>query len=124
VPTVEESSFRYPGPGPQTREIGLLMLADAIEATARSMDKPTPQKIEGLVDDTIRRKIQDGQLSESGLTLNEIQAARDSFCSMLKSMLHSRISYPKDEIPKTSRAAGAQSPKRNIPPHSAASKTA
>jgi putative nucleotidyltransferase with HDIG domain len=95
VPDVSEQNFRYPGPRPQTREIGLLMLADSIEGASRSLDKPTPQRIEELVNDIIRQKIQDHQLDECPLSLLEIRLAADSFTFTLKTMLHSRISYPK-----------------------------
>lgn len=97
VPTVNENSFRYPGPRPQTKQNGILALADTIEAASRSLQKPTPARIESFVHELVDERIADGLLDESHLTLNEIRTAADTFAFTLKSMLHSRISYPKDE---------------------------
>lgn len=113
IPEVSENSFRYPGPKPQSKEVGLLMLADAIESASRTLEKPTPQKIESLVNEIIEKKITDHQLDESNLTLKEIWAAADSFIFTVKNMLHSRITYPKDE--KTGSAGTSQSAKKNSP---------
>jgi putative nucleotidyltransferase with HDIG domain len=119
IPDVSENSFRYVGPKPQTKEIGLLMLADAIESASRSLQRPTPQKIENLVDEIIQGKIKDHQLDESHLTLNEIQQAAESFVFTLKGMHHGRVSYPKHE-PEPDHVAPVQSPKKgSVPPSSA-----
>jgi len=111
IPHVSENSFRYPGPKPQSKEVGLLSLADAVEAASRSLDRPTPQKIESLVADVMRRKIAEGLLDESHLTLNEIRATAESFVFTVKNMLHNRISYPKDE--KSAAASGSQPAKKS-----------
>jgi hypothetical protein len=118
IPEVDESSFRYPGPRPQSRELGILALADSIEAASRSLDKPTPAKIESFVGDLVDQKVADGLLDESHLTLNEIRTAADVFSFTLKSMLHSRISYPKENREKSSAGEG-----RHRPPSDHASKT-
>lgn len=97
IPTVSQQQFRYPGPRPQTPMVGLLCMADAIEAASRSLDKPTPQKIEALVEEIIQRKISEGQLDECHLTLNQIRTASESFVFTVKSVLHQRISYPPKE---------------------------
>ena len=122
IPEVAESSFRYPGPRPQTKEIALLMLADAIEGASRSLEKPTPQRIESLVQEIIEQKIQDHQLDECDLTMKELHLVGESFTFTVKSMLHSRIRYPKDE--KTSAPASAQSAKKNPPSSGAATAAA
>jgi putative nucleotidyltransferase with HDIG domain len=111
VPDVEESTYRYPGPRPHTKEIGLLMLADAIEGASRSLEKPTPSRIESLVTDIIRSKYQDNQLDDCPLSTRDLATAAESFTFTLKNMLHSRIHYPKDE--RSSSSAGVQPAKRH-----------
>ncbi len=107
LPMVEEKNFRYPGPRPSTRESGIICMADTIESASRSLIKPTPAKIRSLVEDLIRAKINDGQLDDCPLTLRELAIVRDSFAGTLRSMLHSRIDYPKDESAAASkRSAG------------------
>ncbi|MDE1171914.1 MAG: HDIG domain-containing protein [Verrucomicrobium sp.] len=112
VPEVPEENFRYPGPVPQSRETGLLMLADAIEGASRSMEKPTPQRIEDLVNDIVADRIARHQLDESGLSLKELRQASEAFIFTLKTMLHSRISYPKNESPLPPSSGSLQSAKR------------
>ncbi len=96
VPEVAEKSFRYPGLRPQFKESGIVSIADAVEGASRTLQKPTPGKIRQLVDDIIHARIRDGQLSECDLTLRELGVVAESFNSTLRSMLHSRITYPKD----------------------------
>ena len=97
LPLVDEKNFRYPGPRPRTRESGIIALADSIESASRSLQKPTPARIRTLVDDLVRARIQDGQLDECPLTLQELACIKDSFANTLRSMLHSRVDYPKDD---------------------------
>ena len=97
LPMVEEKNFRYPGPRPSTRESGIIALADTVESASRSLQKPTPAKIRAMVEDLIRSKINDGQLDDCPLTLRELAIVKDSFSTTLRSMLHSRIDYPKDD---------------------------
>ncbi len=97
IPDVPEENFLYPGPIPQSKETGLLMLADVIEGASRSLEKPTPQRIEDMVKDLVARRVAEGQLDDSGLSLKEIRQASESFVFTLKTMMHSRISYPKHE---------------------------
>ncbi len=91
---VEESSFRYPGPKPQTREAGLLMLSDAVESASRTLTDPTSKRIESLVRDITLAKLLDGQFEESTLTLSEINQIQDSLTTSLISIHHTRIRYP------------------------------
>ncbi|MFU8894636.1 MAG: HD family phosphohydrolase [Luteolibacter sp.] len=93
---VAEKSFRYPGPRPKTRESGIIALADTIESASRSLRKPTPGRIQALVEELVQAKIEDGQLDECPLTMQEITTIKRSFCDTLRSMLHSRIDYPKE----------------------------
>ena len=97
VPEVREESFRYSGPKPQTKESAIVSLADAVESASRSLEKPTPAKIEQLVNDIVDQRIADHQLDECDLTLNNIRIVADRFRFTLMTMLHSRIAYPKQE---------------------------
>ncbi|MEG0551020.1 MAG: HDIG domain-containing protein [Vagococcus sp.] len=91
----EEAAFRYPGPKPQSREAGVINIADSAEAAVRAMDHPTNPKIAEFVHNLIRSRLEDGQLNESGLTLNEIAIIEKSIVDGLCSTFHSRIKYPK-----------------------------
>ena len=102
LPMIDEKNFRYPGPRPRTRESGIIALADSVESASRSLKKPTPASIRTLVDDLVRARIQDGQLDDCPLTLRELAIVKDSFATTLRSMLHSRIDYPKDDERPTS----------------------
>jgi putative nucleotidyltransferase with HDIG domain len=95
IPEVKEESFRYSGPKPQTKESAIVSLADTIESASRSLEKPTPQKIETLVKELIDERISDRQLDDCDLTLGELKVIADRFRFTLLSMLHTRIAYPK-----------------------------
>jgi len=90
----EESSFRYPGPKPQTKEAGVMMLADAVESASRALSDPTPKRIESLVKSISMKRLLDDQLDESSLTLSEIRAVEDSLIKSLIAVYHGRIKYP------------------------------
>jgi cyclic-di-AMP phosphodiesterase PgpH len=92
-----EACFRYPGPKPQTRELGILMLADAVESTSRSLANPTPGSLRKLVHDLLMKRLLDGQFEESGLTLTELHIIEDSLCKSLIALFHARIKYPDAE---------------------------
>lgn len=91
---ISKDSFRYPGPLPQSKESAILMLADAVEATARTVDDPTPGKLEGLVNDIIMSRLTDGQLDNSNLTMREIEIIKQNFVRVLAGIWHRRIKYP------------------------------
>jgi len=97
VPEVHEETFRYSGPKPQTKESAIISLADVVESASRSLEKPTPQKIEQLVTDLIGQRIADGQLVECDLTLADLNTIADRFRFTLMTMLHTRIAYPKQD---------------------------
>jgi putative nucleotidyltransferase with HDIG domain len=97
IPEVREESFRYSGPKPQTKESAIVSLADMVESASRSVEKPTPQKIEQLVNKLIEERIADQQLDECDLTLGDVKIIDDRFRFTLMTMLHSRIAYPKHE---------------------------
>lgn len=92
-----EKDFRYAGPRPQSREIAILALADAVEAASRTLHRPSAGRIASLVREVIRRRIDEGQLDESGLTLAELEQVRQSFVFTLTSMHHGRVPYPDHE---------------------------
>jgi putative nucleotidyltransferase with HDIG domain len=97
---VEESEFRYPGPKPQFKESGLVMLADSIEAAARSLEEPTSARLSTLVRNIIHNKFADGQLDECNLTLKELSIIEESFKKSLLSVYHQRIDYPHMKLGK------------------------
>lgn len=97
VPEISKKGFRYPGPKPRTVESGIISLADSIESASRSLKKVTPQKIQTLIDEIVNNRIKDGQLDECPLTFQQLNTIKLTFAKTLRSMLHTRIDYPKDE---------------------------
>ncbi len=93
-PSVEEDTYRYPGPKPQTKEIAVISIADSCEAAVRSMKNPTPEKIENLVRAIIRDKMNDGQFDECDLSFKELKTVGDVICTTLNGIFHNRIEYP------------------------------
>jgi putative nucleotidyltransferase with HDIG domain len=91
---VLESSFRYPGPKPRSKEAAILMVADCVESASRTLSEPTPARIEGLVRDLIEKRLRDGQFDECGLTLREISEIRESFIKSIIGIYHVRVRYP------------------------------
>ena len=91
---VNIENFRYPGPKPQTREAGLVMLADVVEAASRTLDNPTPARIQGLVQNLINKAFSDGQLDNCELTLKDLNNIVKNFNKMLNGIHHHRIEYP------------------------------
>jgi cyclic-di-AMP phosphodiesterase PgpH len=100
IPPGLEERFRYPGPKPRTREAAIVMLADSIEAAARSMDKPSQERLEALIQSIIRDKGDDGQLDDCPLTFHDLREVGKAFAHVLAAMMHERISYPSME-PRT-----------------------
>ncbi|GAE33398.1 HD family phosphohydrolase [Halalkalibacter akibai] len=93
---IPESQFRYPGPKAQTKVSAIVGIADSVEAAVRTIQKPTPDKIEALVRKIIQDKLEDGQFDESDLTLKELDKVAVSICETLKGTFHQRIEYPED----------------------------
>jgi putative nucleotidyltransferase with HDIG domain len=92
-----EPTFRYPGPKPQSRENGIVMLADAVESSSRALSVPTPGSLRKLVHDILMKRLLDGQFEESGLTLTELHVVEEALCKGLIALYHSRIKYPEPE---------------------------
>jgi cyclic-di-AMP phosphodiesterase PgpH len=107
--SVRESDFRYANGLPVSKEAGILMLADSIEATVKALPKPTPKRVEDIVADTIGRKLQDGQFDECELTMQEIHAVGEAVREALIGFLGPRIEYPEaNGRDETVRRAAAQ----------------
>jgi cyclic-di-AMP phosphodiesterase PgpH len=92
--SVNADDFRYPGPRPRSKETALIMLADSAEAAVRSLEGATAPKIRTIVQKIIEARASDGELDESGLTLNDIAVVREKFIQLLTGVFHSRIPYP------------------------------
>ncbi len=95
---VNIDDFRYPGPKPQNREAGLVMLADAVEAASRTLANPTPSRIQGLVQNLINKIFSDGQLDNCELTLKDLHNIAKSFNKILHGIHHHRIEYPEKQL--------------------------
>lgn len=91
---IDESVFRYPGPNPFSKETGILMLADAVEASSRSLKELTEQKISNHINKIVDGIIDDGLLKNTPLTFRDVETIKQVFHDKLKTMYHSRISYP------------------------------
>ncbi len=94
---VDESTFRYPGPKPQTKEAGVLMMADAVESATRALKEPTPSRIENIVEDISMKRLLDGQFDECELTLEELRKIGESLVKSLTAVYHGRVKYPGQE---------------------------
>ena len=95
---VDEKIFCYDGPKPQFKESAIILLADAIEASSRSLEKVTPQSVQDLVIKIIKDRIEMEQFNECNITLQDLDVMRKTFQMVLLSMLHSRVSYDKIEV--------------------------
>ena len=93
----DETLFRYPGPKPVSKEQTILMLADSVEAAAKSLKNPTGQDIDQLIHKIIDYKLKEDQLIESELSFTELQSCIKVFKSLLRSIYHVRIEYPEDK---------------------------
>ena len=94
---IKEEDFRYPGPIPDTKEAGVLMLADGVEASVRSITEPTKEKIEEMVNSIINDKLNSNQLINCDLTLKDIDIIKKCFLKSLDGIYHQRIEYPKEK---------------------------
>ncbi len=94
---VEVELFRYPGPKPSSKEAAIVLLADAVEAVSRTLEEPSPARIQEVVNQIVRRRLNDGQLDESGLTLTDIKRIEEMFTRVLMGIFHTRIKYQKEQ---------------------------
>ena len=95
---VKEEQFRYPGPKPNMKETAILMLADAIESAVRAAKNPSNEEIDAIINKIIKERLNDGQLSDSPLTLKDLKTIAETFSRMLRGMHHKRIKYHNDLV--------------------------
>lgn len=95
--TILEEDYRYPGPKAQFKEAAIVGICDCVEAAVRSLQRPTPARIENMVRKIIQDRLEDGQFNECDLTLKELELIRKSICETLQGIFHSRIEYPDDQ---------------------------
>lgn len=100
IDAVAEENYRYSGPKPQTKEAGIILLADSLEAATRSLTNPTATRIKTLVKEIIQKNLESGQLEECDLTLKDLDKIGDSFSRILNGMFHSRVEYPDEDLIK------------------------
>lgn len=96
--SINEDDYKYPGPIPSTKESGIIMLADSVEAAVRSITEPTSEKIEQMVSNIIDGKIKDKQLNNCDLTFKDLDKIKECFLKALKGIYHQRIEYPTEKI--------------------------
>lgn len=89
-----KDEYRYPGPKPRSKETAIVMLADAVEAAARTLEDPKPARIKSLIKKIIDSKLQAGELSDSNLTFKDLSAVEQAFLPVLISIFHPRVEYP------------------------------
>lgn len=94
---IDESNFRYPGPRPKTKETGIVMLADTIEAAGRTLKDPSASRIRGMVISIVHERFRESELDDCPLTLRDLTKIIDSFDTILLGRFHSRIEYPDQE---------------------------
>ncbi|MFV1883771.1 MAG: HD family phosphohydrolase [Balneola sp.] len=109
---LNEEQFRYDGPLPSTKETGILLLADGIEAASRAMKNPTYNKLESLVNRMVDDRVTEGQLSHCPLTFRDLQIIKETFLNILVGVYHSRIEYPEDQKREKEEAEKAEAAKR------------
>ncbi len=100
---VDESAYRYPGPKPDTKETGIIMICEAVEAAVRSLDKPDLFKVEEIIDKITKKRLADGQLDECPLTMKDLQLIKGEVTGttgmlpVIRGIYHIRVEYPDDE---------------------------
>lgn len=93
IENVKEEQFRYTGPKPNTKEAAILMIADAVESAVRSLKTPSNEEIEAIIDKIIKERLDDGQFSDSPITLKDLKIVATTFNRILRGMQHNRIKY-------------------------------
>jgi putative nucleotidyltransferase with HDIG domain len=118
VEEINDQDYRYPGPRPQTRETGILMLADAVEAATRTLDDPAPQKLEAVIDEMIKKRFEEGELDECPLTLKDLTRIKAAFLNVLVGIHHTRVKYPEPSKKRVSRPRRIEQPAEPASPPS------
>lgn len=115
LPPIHIEDYRYPGPKPQTKEAGLVLLADVVEAACRSLIDPTPARIQGMVSRLINNVFSDGQLDECELTLKDLHSIAKHFHQILATVHHKRIQYPGQDQGNNKGKPNAKDPAQREP---------
>ena len=102
--SIRETEYRYDGPRPQTKEAGIIMLSDAIEAAVRSLKRRSPAKVEEVVRKIIKARLQDGELDECDLTMRDLEKLAETYIRVLSGVYHNRIAYPERSIADLERS--------------------
>ncbi|NOY06408.1 MAG: HDIG domain-containing protein [Chlorobi bacterium] len=116
---VSKDEFRYPGPRPRSKETAIVMLADTIEAAARAIDEPTPEKIKQLIDSIVTKRLNEGELDEADITMQDLFKIKKSFLGILLGIHHNRIKYPSQEEEQKAKKLVEQTAKTFLFPNSA-----
>jgi putative nucleotidyltransferase with HDIG domain len=95
---ISDYIYRYPGPKPQTKETGIVMIADTVEASIRTIEDLTPGKMEDKIDEIIKKRFAEGELDECELTLKDLTNIKKAFLKILIGIHHQRIKYPEDAL--------------------------
>ena len=111
---IREEDFRYDGPLPQTKETGILLLADTIEASSRAMKDPNYQKLENLIDKMVDDRVNKGQLSNTPLTFQDLSTIKKTFLNILVGIYHSRVEYPEEEDQGQKQQKAKRKPKKQL----------
>ena len=106
----DENDYRYPGPKPQRPETAIVMIADAVEGATRSLRDRTAGKIKATVHAMVMKRLLDGQLDQSGLTMNDLQKVEEALTKALLSVYHGRIAYPGQREAEQTKEAGGGEP--------------
>ncbi len=110
VDEINEQDYRYPGPKPQTKETGIMMLADAVEAAVRTVDDPIPQRLQDIIEDIIKRRFEEGELDECPLTLKDLTKIKGAFLNVLVGVYHTRVKYPEQPKKRVRKQAPVELP--------------
>lgn len=110
--TIDIDAYRYPGPTPQTKEAAIVMLADIVEASSRTLPDPTPARIQGLVQKMINNVFSDGQLNECNITLKDLHKIAKSFNQVLSGLYHHRIEYAESAAPGGTKKKNASTDRK------------
>ncbi len=110
VAEVDPSDFAYPGPKPQSRETGVAMLADAVEAASRVLSNPSPERIRALIDRLVQDRIDYGELDDCPLTYRDLRIVKREFAHVLTGLYHHRIDYPQPAAPGEASGGAGETP--------------
>jgi putative nucleotidyltransferase with HDIG domain len=103
VGDINIEDYRYPGPKPQSKETAIVMLADTVEAAAKSLKSPTPGRLRKLVGDLVEKRFLEGELEDCDLTMRDLKGIIEGFVSVLIGIYHERIEYPEEKNKKNTR---------------------